>query len=416
MMMRPSLVAVVALLTLPLLLLVDGADPAAQHSDDVRALRRALQGGGDLGALTALCNDETGGVNLAENLSVLLAAADFRPNCTCAEENNIDDFNEGSFGGDGGFDIDVLNEFLSNLSIDIRWSCANGCATCNPATGVCGILTAGFTADFNGIPTNLTLEDLFSGAFSPDTGFGAFLEGGQTFELCMEYVSGGSLAGTTACAGNTLGIATFTVNATEQPCMLSYQGQECDSCVIQQNGCWVADCSIHGEPVVDSCTGTGTDSIFQVLAFYGGTIDRSTLTVGTCAGGDTPPSSPTESPLVLLTESPAADGGGGGIITRSPTMSPLVVPATESPSMAGNGTLSPTMSSSNGTTSMPVAAPTTTASPVDTSSAGGGSSSTNAPTDPPVSAVGSMLPPSTVMMVATGGAALWLLATFNVLV
>ena len=44
------------------------------------------------------------------------------------------------------------------------------------------------------------------------------------------------------------------------------------------------DCSIHGVPVVDSCAGTGMDGIFQVLAFYTGAVDRSTLTVGTCAG------------------------------------------------------------------------------------------------------------------------------------
>ena len=391
--MRPSIVALVAFLTLPLLLvlLVDGADPHPhgdrRTSTDLRAHAaslRALQGDSDLGALTAVCNEATGGVNLAENLSVLLSTADFQPNCTCSEDNNLEDFDVG-FGGADGFDIDALNEFFSNLFIDIAWSCENQCATCNPANDICGTFTAGLTADFAGTPTNLTLDDLFSGAFSPDTGFGAFLQGSQMFELCMDYVSGGDgLAGTTACVGNTLGIETFSVNATEQPCMLSYEDQECDSCVIQENGCWVANCSIHGEPMVDSCAETGMDGIFQVLAFYTGAVNRSTLTVGTCA----PLSSPTVS-LVAPTESP----------------------------MAGNGTMSPTLVVGDDT-SMPVAAPTTrspvveitvTQSPVGTAS--GGDSNTDAPTNPPVSA-GSMLPSSQWVVVAAGGA-LWLLANFS---
>ena len=289
MMMRPSFVTALAFLTLSLLLIfplsADGADPE-QHADRAASLR-VLQADTDLGGLTGVCNEETGGVNFAENQDDLLSSAV----CTCSEENNLEDLSSSLGGGDGQLilDIDLLNEILSNLSVDITWSCANGCATCNPANNVCGIITADYDADFSSTQTDLTVEDLFSGELSPDAGIGSFLQGSQMYEICMEYVSGGDgLAGTTACLGQTLGIeAIVDVNATEQPCMLSYQDQECDSCVLQQDGCWVADCSNHGEPVVNSCTGTGMDGIFQVLAFYTGDVDRNTLTVGTCDASST---------------------------------------------------------------------------------------------------------------------------------
>jgi len=311
-MMRPFFVTAVAFLTPPLLLFLDGAngaDPRPQHADTASStstllrhdrlwraaasasLRRALQGGGpDLEALADVCDEETGQVRLAENLAALLGSDTlFQPSCTCSQNSNVDDDFGSSFGdvSGGGFDIDLFNELISNLFIDISWSCDNQCATCHG--DVCGILSADYAVDFTGTPTNFTLEDLFSGAFAPDAGLGSFLQGSQTFQMCMEYVSG-DLAGTTACLSNTFDLETLSSNnnATEQqPCTLSYQGQDCDSCALLANGCWSADCSVHGVPVVDSCANTGMDGIFQVLAYYTGAVDSSTLTVGgsssTCA-------------------------------------------------------------------------------------------------------------------------------------
>jgi len=249
-------------------------------------------------------------------------ADSYQPTCSCAENSNVEEL-ESALGGAGGFDIDLFNQLIGNLFIDIAWNCDNFCATCFP-TGACGYIGANFDADFAGIPSDFTLEDLVGGAFNS---IGDLLTGTQIFSLCMDYSVGQT---GTVCVGSTLDVESLALpEGTEQPCDLSYQGVACNSCVIDPQGCWIADCSVHGVPSINTCTGTGVDGIFQILPYYTGNADTSALGVGVCGAAPppTPPPVPPPTPAPVQPVPPPPPPPVQPVPPPPPPPVPVPVPA-----------------------------------------------------------------------------------------
>lgn len=205
-----------------------------------------------------------------------LFADEFQPDCSCVQDSNIDEFS--NLVGEN-FNLDAFSQFFSVLNIELKWSCANKCWTCFPSSD-CGIFRANSETDYEGIPTNFTSDDL-SGLISQELGFEDFLQGFQMQEFCLDYTAG--LTGQ-VCWGSTVDVQAVGENTRDLPCFMTYNGVECNSCVVT-SGCWFADCANHGVPVVNTCSGTGVDSgLFQVLAYYFGntTSPGEQIFAGTC--------------------------------------------------------------------------------------------------------------------------------------
>ena len=320
-----------------------------------------------------------------------LFADQYHPNCTCMSVSNVGDANN-LF--NDGFDLDLFSEFISNLNIDIEWTCKNKCATCFP-TSDCGIFLATSKTDYNGIPTNFTTDDLLNLA-SMNLGFEEFLRGSQMEEYCFEYTAGQSGR---VCYGSTVDVETIASNTTELPCFISYDGVKCNACVLLGN-CWIADCDNHGVPIVNTCNGTGVDSgVFQILAYYANSTDPSDLIVesecandrpnGTFCGGIAGISCPDRLECVDDPNDdcdPAAGGADCGGICATPskvtpnstsTHSPITNPPTASQVPSDNPDArvpSPSTTNSTGTVP-PSGAPTMSESPTKASDDGSPTSS-----------------------------------------
>jgi len=255
---------------------------AADHDHDsgaAAAVQRVLQGGDESGFGVTACNNDSTPI-LGGSLQELFAPQLYDAACNCTDNSNLQTIADL---GMGEFNIDLLNEAISNLVIYSKWDCRNQCDICFP-DNTCGVFSADYLADYNGIESNITIEELLGGEFDPDTAFASLVEGSLEVELCLEY-STGQIG--TVCWGANLDLETQTdVNATERPCYISYNGVNCNSCTeTLPDGCWIADCSNHGETeMVNTCLGTGIAGLFQPIAYFsGGFVDRAELTSG-CQG------------------------------------------------------------------------------------------------------------------------------------
>jgi len=197
--------------------------------------------------------------------------------CTCTEASNYEETFENIQGGDS-FNLTLIAQAISDLSINSEYNCKNQCPTCflpgdDSGTSSCGRYSARVFTDIAGL-SSITAEDLIAVLNGTITGI---IEGNAGLEYCVEYTSGPYISDT-VCWGQSIDIATDTidvVNATEFPCFISYNGQDCNSCSstnpTSQEECFIADCSNNGEmDPVNSCAGTGVSGQFQPLAYYGG--------------------------------------------------------------------------------------------------------------------------------------------------